>query len=95
MKKRFLQLSNKVIKSVDGELFFTKAEGSMSFQKTFFGEEDQYGLYAQDVYVGLNGQEGTITDAVLLTFWNENEESSHCVEVLICDLLGTFISDWH
>ena len=95
MKDRFEQLSNKVIKSAEGKQFFSKAEGVADFQKTFFGDEDQYGISAKDVEIELKSHNGTFTDAILLTFCKEDGESTSFVDVLISDLLGTFISDWY
>lgn len=95
MKKEFIQLSNKVVKSVDGNLYLTKVASGADFLKTFFEEEAQYEISARDVGIELRKKEGTFTVAILLTFCKEEDESTSFVDVLISDLLGTFISDWY
>ena len=98
MNRKYLRLSNKVIKSVDSkgkELFFTKAEGAVPFQNTFFGDEVQYEVSANGVEIEMNNEEKSYTDAVILTFGVEEEDNVRYADVIICDLLGTFISDWY
>ena len=95
MKYKFEQLSNKVIKSADGKQFFSKAESAVDFQKTFFGDEEQYEISGQVAEIELKNHKGAFTDAIILTFCKEDDESTSFVDVLISDLLGTFISDWY
>ena len=95
MKYKFEQLSNKVIKSADGKQFFSKAEGVADFQKTFFGDEERYEISAKGAVIELKNHKGTFTDAIILTFCKEDDESTLFVDVLISDMLGTFISDWY
>ena len=95
MKDRLEQLSSKVIKSADGKQYFSKAEGAADFQKTFFGDEEQYEISAQGVEIELKNQEGAFTCAILLTFCKEDDKNASFVDVLISDMLGTFISDWY
>ncbi len=95
MKKEFIQLSNKVIRSADKNQYFAKVESKADFQKTFFKEEAQYEISARDVEIELRKENNSYTEAILLSFCKQEDASFLFVDVLISDLIGTFISDWY
>lgn len=94
MKYEFMQLSKKVIKSADAEKYFAKADSAASFSRMFFDEEATYTVSCRNVQISTSKQNSTYTDGILFTFCDEQGGNCKYVDVLISDMLGTFISDW-
>lgn len=98
MRNKFLILSNRVITSTDNKgkaMYFTKVDSAASLQKLFHEEEASYGVSVTDIEVEMvNGS--TYTDAILMTHSAETEDGSDMfLDVIISDLLGTFVSEWY
>lgn len=93
--KEFMQLSNSVIKTANRNVYYTKVDSAKSLQKVFIEEESQYEISAGDVEIQIKGEDETFAEGVLLVFCKEKDGSCSYVDVLICDVLGTFISDWY
>ncbi len=98
MRKNFFKLSNKVIMSTDNkakETYFTKVDSASTFQKLFYDEETLYGISATDIEVDI-GDGLRFTDAILMTYSvEENDDKDRFIDVIISDLLGTFVSEWY
>lgn len=98
MRNKFLILSNRVITSTDNKgkaMYFTKVDSAATFQKLFHDEEASYGVSVKDIEVEMvNGS--TYSDAILMTHSAETEDGSDMfLDVIISDLLGTFVSEWY
>ena len=98
MRNKFLILSNRVITSTDNKgkaMYFTKVDSAASLQKLFHEEEASYCVSVTDIEVEMvNGS--TYTDAILMTHSAETEDGSDMFwDVIISDLLGTFVSEWY
>jgi hypothetical protein len=98
MRNKFLILSNRVITSTDNKgkaMYFTKVDSAASLQKLFHEEEASYCVSVTDIEVEMvNGS--TYTDAILMTHSAETEDGSDMfLDVIISDLLGTFVSEWY
>ena len=98
MRNKFLKLSNKVITSTDNKgkaMYFTKVDSASTFQKLFYDEEASYGVSVTDIEVDM-GCGASFTDAILMTYSAETEDGSDMfLDVIISDLLGTFVSEWY
>lgn len=98
MRNKFLRLSNRVITSTDNKgkaMYFTKVDSAATFQKLFHDEEASYGVSVTDIEVDMGSGE-TFTDAILMTHSAETEYGSDMfLDVIISDLLGTFVSEWY
>lgn len=98
MRNKFLILSSRVITSTDNKgkaMYFTKVDSAASLQKLFHEEEASYCVSVTDIEVEMvNGS--TYTDAILMTHSAETEDGSDMfLDVIISDLLGTFVSEWY
>lgn len=98
MRNKFLILSNRVITSTDNKgkaMYFTKVDSAASLQKLFHEEDASYCVSVTDIEVEMvNGS--TYTDAILMTHSAETEDGSDMfLDVIISDLLGTFVSEWY
>lgn len=98
MEREFRNLSNNVILSKDNngkELYFTSADSAASFNKVFVGDDSLYSLSVSDIEITLG--DGVSTDAVLMTYCKEDDTATRAyfIEVIVCTILGTFISDWY
>lgn len=98
MRNKFLKLSSNVIASTDNKgktMFFSKVDSAATFQKLFHDEEASYGVSVTDIEVDM-GNGATFTDAILMTHSAETEDGSDMfLDVVISDLLGTFVSEWY
>ena len=98
MESKFLKLSNRVIKfkdNIGGDVYFTKVESAATLQNTFLDEETTYSVSVKDIEIETSNN--TFTDAILISFYNEDShtERTEFVDVIVCNLLGTFVSDWY
>lgn len=98
MRNKYLKLSSNVITSTDNKgkaMYFAKADSAATFQKLFHDEEASYGVSVTDIEVDM-GNGATFTDAILMTYIAEEEDGSNMfLDVIISDLLGTFVSEWY
>ena len=98
MRNRFLKLSSNVIASMDNKgkaMYFAKVDSAATFQKLFHDEETSYGVSVKDIEVDM-GNGSSFTDAILTTYIAEKEDGSNMfLDVIISDLLGTFVSEWY
>ena len=76
-------------------MYFTKVDSAASLQKLFHEEEASYCVSVTDIEVEMvNGS--IYTDAILMTHSAETEDGSDMfLDVIISDLLGTFVSEWY
>lgn len=79
--------------------YFSRVPSARGLQRKFFNEETAYEVSVCDIEIKTGT--GVITDAILLTFCRENidEESRETIEtsyleMIISEMLGTFVSDW-
>lgn len=97
MEREYKKLSNKVIVSKDNkdnDLYFAKAEGAAPFNNLFYDEDSLYAVSAKDIEI-VTG-ESSYTEAVVLTYCKDDEAgNTHFIDVIVCCMLGTFISDWY
>lgn len=98
MRNKFLILSNRVITSTDNKgkaMYFTKVDSAASLQKLFHEEEASYCVSVTDIEVEM-GNGVSFTNAILTTYIAEEEDGSNMfLDVIISDLLGTFVSEWY
>lgn len=97
MEREFRKLSNKVIVSKDNkgkDLYLTKVESAAPFNNLFYDEDSLYAVSAKDTEI-VTG-ESSYTEAVVLTYCKDDATgNTHFIDVIVCCMLGTFISDWH
>ena len=91
MEQAFKQLSNDVISSAQN-LLFTRVDSEKSFRRKFPSEESSYELCFRNIEIEMKEKEH-YTDAILISFTSDDENSTSYVDVIMSDVLGTFISD--
>jgi len=90
---QFKQVSGDVIK-YDENLYMTKMYSSASiYKKICMDDEKEFSISTTDIEIVL--LDGNLTNGILITFQDESEENNACIDVLISDVLGSFISDWY
>lgn len=90
MEKGFKKLSNKVIVSDIG-MYYTKADGASSFRNIISDELNVHILCAYDTEI--ETEDLSLVKAIVVGFIKESDRKN--IEIIICDSLGTFISDWY
>lgn len=99
MDKKLKYVGNGVIEDIETGAHFVRIDSKRNLTCTLVGEETQYCVSAADLQIELK-QEGHVTDAVMLSFTRENEElpglpQTSFMDMLLCNLLGTFVSEWY
>ena len=78
----------------DKDLYFIKIDSAKSLMRYLYDEESQYEVSARDVEIQIDSETGTYAEGILLTFCKENVTCSY-IEMIISNVLGTYISDLH
>ena len=86
----FQKVNSRVIRSSDN--YLAKIDSAESFSSIFVDEETTYGVYVKDAKI-LTG-DSTYTPAMAFTYSME-DASVLFIDVVVCPLLGTFVSDWY
>lgn len=74
--------------------YLTKVDSAETLRNIFTNEEMRYEVSVSDVKI--QTADGAYTPAMLFTYCMEDEDSgTHFVDVVISQLLGTFVSDWY
>ena len=74
--------------------YLAKADSAETLRSIFSNEETRYEISVSDVEI--QTATGTYTPAILFTYCMEDEDSgTHFVDVVISQLLCTFVSDWY
>lgn len=74
--------------------YLAKVDSAETLRSIFSNEETIYEISVSDVEI--QTATGTYTPAMLFTYCMEDEDSgTHFVDVVISQLLGTFVSDWY
>lgn len=99
MDKKLKYVGNGVIEDVETGAHFVRVDSKRNLDCKLVGEETQYCVFATDLQIELE-QEYHFTDAVMLSFSRENEESAELtqtsfMDMVLCNLLGTFVSEWY
>lgn len=86
------KINSRVIRCEDE--YLSKADSAETFQNIFANEETKYEISVSDIKI--QTATGTYTPAMLFTYCMEDEDSvTHFVDVVVSQLLGTFVSDWY
>lgn len=96
--RKYERLSNSVIKRMDKELYFTKVDSAESIKKMLYGEEQQYGIDVENIEIDISKtSDANYTTGILFGFCLEpdGEGKCSCFDVIISDVIGTYISDWY
>lgn len=74
--------------------YLAKADSAETLRNIFANEETRYEISVSDVKI--QTADGTYTPAMLFTYSMEHEDGrTYFVDVVISQLLGTFVSDWY
>lgn len=94
MGREFKQVSGDVVVSNTNK-YLTRVDSSNTLFRKLYDEESQYGVSFKDVEISLM-DEGHFTNAILITFFKDVDDiTDSFIELLISDVIGTFISDWY
>lgn len=91
MEKQYKKLSNDVISC--GKQMFAKVYSAETFNRKIYEDEVEYGTIFKDISIQLEGI--VVADAILTTLVRDNGDSASFIDIISCDLLGTFVSDWY
>lgn len=91
METQYKKLSNDVISN--GKQMFARVYSAKTFERNIYADEAEYGTIFKDIIIHLEGI--AVTDAILTTLVRDDEEGASYIDIISCDLLGTFISDWY
>lgn len=98
MEKRYKQLSEDVISSPE-DFLYSRVASAKVLERKLFDEDAEYRMTFQDIEIEMK-KAGHFTTGVLVVFIRENHESEDkasesYIDLIISDILGTFISDWY
>lgn len=86
------KINSRVIRSENE--YLAKADSAETLRNIFANEETRYEISASDVKI--QTADGTYTPAMLFEYSMEDADGGmHFVDVVISQLLGTFVSDWY
>lgn len=88
----FKQVGNDVIR-FDESNYLTRITSSASILRKIIPDDKRYSLTTTDVEIQLLN--GDVTDGTLITICNEAEEEYYYLDILISDVIGSFVSDWY
>lgn len=92
----FQKVNSRVIRSSDnylvGDNYLAKVDSAESFSSIFVDEETTYGVSVRDAQIQTG--DSTYTPAMAFTYSME-DGSVRFIDVVVCPLLGTFVSDWY
>lgn len=74
--------------------YLAKADSAETIRNIFTNEETKYAVLVSDVKI--QTADGNYTPAMLFTYCMEDEDGrTYFVDIVISQLLGTFVSDWY
>lgn len=74
--------------------YLAKADSAETLRNIFLNEEMKYEVSVSDAKIQTDV--GVHTPAMIFTYCMEDEDGgTHFVDVVISQLLGTFVSDWY
>ena len=95
MEANFIQLSEDVLLSSDG-IYLTKVDSAKKLKSKIFDEYEEYGISFGDVTISTENVCGGISDAIRMEISVENEDGDYdFLDIVVSDLLGTFVSEWY
>lgn len=75
-------------------VYLAKVDSAETLRNIFSNEEMRYEVSVSDVKI--QTATGTYTPAMLFTYCMEDADGgTHFVDIVISELLGTFVSDWY
>lgn len=83
----FQKVNSRVIRS--GDNYLAKVDSAETFSSIFVDEETTYGVSVRDAQIQTG--DSTYTPAMAFTYYG----SVRFIDVVVCPLLGTFVSDWY
>lgn len=88
----FQKVNSRVICS--GDNYLAKVDSAETFSSIFVDEETTYGFSVRDAKIQTG--DSTYTPAMAFTYSMEGADGGmHFVDIVISELLGTFVSDWY
>lgn len=88
----FQKVNSRVICSWDN--YLAKVDSAETFSSIFVDEETTYGFSVRDAKIQTG--DSTYTPAMAFTYSMEGADGgTHFVDIVISELLGTFVSDWY
>ena len=94
MEREFKQVSGDVVVSNTNK-YLTRVDSSNTLFRKLYDDELQYGVSFKDVEISLI-EEGHFTNGILIIFSKDVDDMKDTfIELLISDVIGTFISDWY
>ena len=94
MGREFKQVSGDVVVSNTNK-YLTRVASSNTLFRKLYDDEAQYGISFKDVEISLI-EEGHFTNGILITFSKDVDDMKDSfIELLVSDVIGTFISDWY
>lgn len=94
MGREFKQVSGDVVVSNTNK-YLTRVDSSNTLFRKLYDDEAQYGISFKDVEISLI-EEGHFTNGILITFSKDVDDMKDSfIELLVSDVIGTFISDWY
>lgn len=89
---KYEQLSTNVIRN--GGSYLTRVVSAESIDSYLHDEETEYFVTSRNIEINLVKQEH-FTPAILITYTHEDDKgNASYLEMIISNLLGTFISEW-
>ena len=86
----FQKVNSRVIRS--GDKYLAKVDSAETFSSIFADDETTYAVSVRDAQIQTG--DSTYTPAMAFTYSMENA-SVLFIDVVVCPLLGTFVSDWY
>ena len=86
----FQKVNSRVIRSCDK--YLAKVDSAETFSSIFAEDETTYAVSVRDAQIQTG--DSTYTPAMAFTYSME-DGSVHFIDVVVCQLLGTFVSDWY
>lgn len=95
---RYKQLSEDVISSPQN-ILYSRVASAKALERKLFDEDAEYRMTFKDIEIEMK-KAGHFTTGILVMFVRENHESEEMVsesfiDLVISDILGTFISEWY
>ena len=95
MEANFIQLSEDVLLSSDG-IYLTKVDSAKKLKSKILDEFEEYGISFGYVTISAENVGGGILDAIRMEISVEDEDGDYdFLDVVVSDLLGTFVSEWY
>lgn len=85
----FQKVNSRVIRS--GDNYLAKVDSAETFSSIFADEETTYGVSVRDAHI----QTGDSTYPAMAFTYSMEDGSVRFIDVVVCPLLGTFVSEWY